>query len=206
MLGWSEDEKDEIYSDASSQTHTLVPDTLSDRDDDFDPDLPTGFEEISQASPAKKTVVNEDTEEGKPAKEVPSHEGNSEKIVPTDEGKTSKEVPSAEGNSEKIVLKLATESTESAKVSKPKAKLEINVPTTEEEILTRLHDDIFLSDLNRLTMLSKKQFKDAGHVKSGRYYLPEKGVLTAKGRKGGLLVSLSNVATFFPCAATYQRC
>ncbi len=55
-------------------------------------------------------------------------------------------------------------------------------------------------------MLTKEDFKDSGHLKSGRYYLPEAHLLTMEGRKSGLLANLTLTASVNPCGATYQRC
>ncbi len=71
----SEDKDDDLQdlSDESmASEHTVVKEILSDPDEDFDLDLPTGYKESSQPSPAKDEVAEKDMDEG-----------NSEKIVPT---------------------------------------------------------------------------------------------------------------------------
>ncbi len=55
-------------------------------------------------------------------------------------------------------------------------------------------------------MLTKGDFKRSKHVKSGRYYLPEPPMISIEGRKSMLLNSLRQMATFMPCASSYQRC
>ncbi len=72
LLGHSEDEEGEIFLDCS--THTLVQETLSDMDDDFDQDLSTEFGTIEQATPVKDMVVakeNTEIDNGKSEKKVP---------------------------------------------------------------------------------------------------------------------------------------
>ncbi len=55
-------------------------------------------------------------------------------------------------------------------------------------------------------MTTKKNFKDSGHLKSGRYFLPETPLLNNEASKSGLLRNLALMASVSPCAATYQRC
>ncbi len=55
-------------------------------------------------------------------------------------------------------------------------------------------------------MLTKKNFKGSGHLKSGRYFLPEAPLLTDEGNKSGLLRNLAWMASVNPCSATYERC
>ncbi len=99
------------------------------------------------------------------------------------------------------------ESTESAEASKPTAKSEIvTPPITKKETEVGLHNKKFLADLGRITMLMKKDFNDSGHLKRGRYYLPEAPLLTMEGRKSGLLANLTLTVSVKPCSATYQRC
>ncbi len=66
LLGRSKDDEGEIFSDCS--THTLVQEDLSDMDDDFDPDLPTEFGTIEQATPVKDMVLEKEIEKGKSEK------------------------------------------------------------------------------------------------------------------------------------------
>ncbi len=184
LLGISDHENGDIFSDASS-TPTITAESFSNHEDPLVPDLPTGQDEGIQASLAKELVVRKETEEGKTAKEVPSKEENSFKIVP----------------------QLAKESTESAKVLKLEANPEISTtPTMTDETQVSLHGDKFLHDLTHVTMLSKKNFKDSGHLKIGRYYLPELPLLRDKGNKSGLLRELASRASTEPCAASYQHC
>ncbi len=57
-------------SDGSmASEHTVAKETFSDRDEDFDPDLPTGYTESSQASPAKDKVSEKDIDEGNSEKD-----------------------------------------------------------------------------------------------------------------------------------------
>ncbi len=166
LLGRSEDEKD-VYSECSS--YTMVGERPSHPDEDFDPYLPTRYGDISQATPVKDVVVEKAIDNGKSEKKLPIDDGKSEKKLPIEEGKSEKKVPA-------LVKK---ESTESAETSKPTAKLEIMTPPiTKEETEVRLHGKKVLADLGHITMLTKKHFKDSGHLKSGRYYPSEAPLLT----------------------------
>ncbi len=116
-----------VSDDSMSSVHTTVLASLCDRDDHFDPHLPTGFDDISQASPAKDKVVEKETSDGKSEKKLPFEEGKSEKKVPT------------------LVKK---DGTESAEVSTPAAIVEIKTSSTSlEESLVILEDDKILRDL-----------------------------------------------------------
>ncbi len=55
-------------------------------------------------------------------------------------------------------------------------------------------------------MLTKKDFKDSGGLKSGRYFLPKIPLLTDEGNKSGLLGKLAVKASTDPCGASYQCC
>ncbi len=48
--------------------------------------------------------------------------------------------------------------------------------------------------------------KGSKHVKRGRYYLAEPPIISIEGRKSMVLNSLRQIATFMPCAASYQQC
>ncbi len=69
-----------------------------------------------------------------------------------------------------------------------------------------LGDDSVLKELGLKVMLTKKDFKDSGHLKSGRYFLPKMSLLTEEGNKSGLLKKLAVKASTDPCGASYQRC
>ncbi len=165
---------------------SAIGETFSDRDEEFDPDLPTRYGDISQATPVKDVVVEKEIDDGKSEKKLPVDEGKSEKIVPA------------------LAKK---ESMESAEASKPTAKSEIKTPPiNKEDSQVSLHDNKFLLDLGRKTMLTKKNFKNSGRLKSGRYFLPETPLITDEGSKSGLLRHLAITASVYPCGATYQRC
>ncbi len=73
----------------------------------------------------------------------------------------------------KVPALVMKESTKIVEASKPTAKLEIMTPPIpKEETEIRLHDTMFLADLIRITMLTKKDFKDSGHLKSRIYQKP----------------------------------
>ncbi len=92
-----------------------------------------------QAAPAKDVVVEKDKTE-------------------IDDRKSEKKVP----------VKATTESTESMKTSKPhvfKENLVVESQNVAVETEFRLHDEKFVKDLSRITMMTKSQFKNSGHSK-----------------------------------------
>ncbi len=97
------------------------------------------------------------------------------------DGKSEKKVPTTP----------TTESTESVMVAKPfviKEKLVVERENVEVETVIRLHDEEFMKDLCRIMITTKSQFKDSGHIKSSRYYLPEEPMLSKMGMSSGLLL------------------
>ncbi len=54
--------------------------------------------------------------------------------------------------------------------------------------------------------LSKNEFRDNGHIRSWKYYLPFAPNLTLLAKGSGLLTSLINKAKRDPCRAIYQWC
>ncbi len=116
-----------------------------------------------------------------------------------------------EGKSEKTVqVEATTESSDVEMASKPPEVkddnvVEKHVPRSSEEKFG-LMDERFMLDPNRITMLTKGDFKRSNHVKSSIYYLPEPPMISIEGKKSMLLNSLRQVATFMPCAASYQLC
>ncbi len=88
--------------------HTVVKETFSDPDEHFDPDLPTGYTESSQASPAKDKVAEKDMDEG-----------NSEKIVPALEKEDStKSYEASKPTATSAVNTFLTKLEESLKISR----------------------------------------------------------------------------------------
>ncbi len=166
--------------DSDSSTHTIVMDTNSDDDRPFDPDLPTGYVETDQATSAKELVIKDKTPKVADRK--------SEKKVP----KTS-----------------VKESMEGIEASEPSATPEIKIMdktvTNDKPASSHQDEDEALDDLLHIRMLSKEDFMKYGHVKSGRYCLPEVATLN-EGRKSGSLKNLVNMASLYPCGATYQCC
>ncbi len=53
-----------LSDDSMVSNNAMVKETFFDCDEDFDPDLPTGYMESSQASPAKDKVAEKDMDEG----------------------------------------------------------------------------------------------------------------------------------------------
>ncbi len=67
------------------------------------------------------------------------------------------------------------------------------------ETVIRLHDEEFMKDLSCITMTTKGQFKDSGHIKSDRYYIPEVPMLSRMGMSSGLFLNLTLMANFYTC-------
>ncbi len=109
------DEEGEIFSESN---HTLLQETLSNIVNDLDPDLPTEFGNINQATPVKDVVVEKENTE-------------------IDEWKSEKKVP--------VLAK--KKSMESTKVSQPPATpkiMNVERQNVKEETEVRLHDEKFL--------------------------------------------------------------
>ncbi len=68
-----------------------------------------------------------------------------------------------------------------------------------DEADIRQEDPLFL-----MTMITKKDFKDKAHVKSGKYYLPKAPPFNKEGRKSELYANQSIMAHLYPCGAPYQ--
>ncbi len=180
LLSLSEVDGNEGDALSDGSNATVVPETHSDDDREFDLELPTEMELAHQASPAKEVVVTSENSD--------ANNDKSEKKVPT---------------------KPMTEITDSVMVEKSliiKKKLVVERENVEVETVIRLHDEEFMKDLCRITMTTKSQFKNSGHIKSSRYYLPEGPMLSRMGMSSGLLVNLTSMANFYPCGATYQHC
>ncbi len=181
LLDLSEDDSDkgDVLSDSS--THTIIPETVSDNDSNFNTDLLTRFAGLDQTPLAKDGDVESDKPE-------------------TDERKSVKTVP----------VEAMTESPEIEMASKPfevkddKIIEKPEIPCGDEKF--GLKDERFVIDTYRITMLMKGDFKRSNRVKSSRYYLPEIPLITPEGRKSGLLTGLRQVATFMPWAALYKWC
>ncbi len=136
----SDGNEGDALSDGSNTT--MVPETHSDNDREFDLELPTEMELADQATPAKDVVVE--------SQNTAANDGKSEKKVPT---------------------KLKTESTESVMVAKPlviEEKLVVKRENVEVETVIRLHDEEFMKDLCHITMTTKSQFKNSSHTKRDR--------------------------------------
>ncbi len=73
LLGLSEDDCDKGDVSSDSSNETIIPETLSDRDSDFNPDLPTSLDCQDQTPLKKDGVVESDKPE--------ADEGKSEKTV-----------------------------------------------------------------------------------------------------------------------------
>ncbi len=101
---------------------------------------------------------------------------------------------------------------ERAEASQPQAKREPPIPDVPivKSALFGSHTDSHLTqdeDSNLLiTYVCKNEFKENGHIRSGKHFLPLAPRLTEVARKSGLLTSLIVVAMTDPCAATYQWC
>ncbi len=178
LLGHSKDDsnEEEVYLDCS--THTLVPNTSSGDDKVFNPVLPTRMGGQDQTLLAKEEVAKN---------------GN----IEIDDGKSAI-----------VQVNSTMESTDNLMASKPQEDKEIKVIEKQEAsggLEDCPQDDKFLQYHHQINMITKKDFKNANHFKSGRYYLPEKHSLSATGRKYGLLVSLQTMANFYyPCGTMFQ--
>ncbi len=51
---------------------SAIGETLSDHDEEFDPDLPTRYGDINQATPVKDWVVEKEIDDGKSEKKLPA--------------------------------------------------------------------------------------------------------------------------------------
>ncbi len=168
----------DALSDRSNST--IVPETHFGDDREFDLEVPTEMELADQTTPAKAVVVESEN--------TAANDVKSEKKVPT--------IPT-------------TESIESVMVAKHlviKEKLVVERENVEVETVIRLHDEMFMKDLCCIMMMTKSQFKDSSHIKSGRYYLPEELMLSKMGMSSGLLLNLTLMESFYPCGAAYQCC
>ncbi len=76
LLGLSEDHSDKGDVSSDSSNETIVPNTFSDRDSDFNPDLSTRLDGQDQTPLEKDRVVDSDKPE--------ADEGKSEKTVPVE--------------------------------------------------------------------------------------------------------------------------
>ncbi len=181
VLDLSEDDSDKGDISSDNSTYTVVPENLSDNDSDFNPDLPTRVAGRDQTPLVKGGVIESDKPEA-------------------DKGKSDKTVP-VEATTESSYVEMASKPHE----VKDNNIVEKHVPGSSEEKFV-LMDERFLFDPNSITMLTKGDFKRIKHVKSSRYYLPELPMISIEGRKSMLLNSLRQMATFMPCAASYQPC
>ncbi len=144
LLSHSESDSNEGEALSDGSNATMVLETQSDDDREFDLELPTKMELADQTTPVKDVVVE--------IENTAANDGKSEKKVPTT---------------------LMTESTESVMVAKPlkiMEKLVVESENVEVETVIRLHDKEIMKDLCRITMTTKSQFKDSSHIKSSRYY------------------------------------
>ncbi len=134
LLDLSEDDSDKGDVSSDSLTQTIVPETLSDRDSDFNPDLPTRLDNQDQTPFAKDGVVESDKPE--------ADEGKSEKTV---------------------LVKATTESSDVEMASKPLEVKDDSVVEKREPHSSKkkfgLMDKRFVLDPNRITMLTKGDFK-----------------------------------------------
>ncbi len=117
----------------------------------------------------------------------------------TEDGKSAKTVPVE-------AMKGSSDVEMASKPLEVKDNKLIENPELGGEVEFGLKDEKFVNDPLRITMVTKKDFRDAHYPKSGKYFLLEKLLIRAEVRKCGLLVSLRIMTTFNPCAAMFQRC
>ncbi len=125
--------------------------TLSDDKCDFNPDLPTEYKPPVETNAEKDLVIM-----------VTKHE--------VDEGKTEKKVPES-------TMKSSTQCSEASKLKKSmeapqsgQAFVTVESSSSHQDEAEKLQLE---QSFHMITMITKKDFKDNGHEKSGRYYLPE---------------------------------
>ncbi len=124
LLSLSESDGNEGDALWNGSNATMVPETHSDNDREFDAELPTEMELADQDTPEKDAVVKSENTD--------ANDGKSEKKVPT---------------------KPMTESTDSVMVTKPiviKEKLIIERVNLKVETVIRIHDEEFMKDLAAL--------------------------------------------------------
>ncbi len=132
LLCLSESDGNEGDALLDGSNATMVPETHSDDDREFDLELPTKMELVDQATSAKYVVIESENSD--------ANYGKSEKKVPT---------------------KPTTENTDSVMVEKPlviKKTLVVERENIEVETVIRLHDEEFMKYLCRITMMTKSQF------------------------------------------------
>ncbi len=129
LLDLSKDDSDKGDITSDSCTHTVVPENLSDNDSDFNPDLPTRV-----AGRDQTPLVESDKPE--------ADKGKSEKIVPV------------EATTESSDIEMASKRLE----VKEDNVIEKHVPPSTGEKFS-LRDERFMLDPNRITMLTKGDFK-----------------------------------------------
>ncbi len=134
---------------------------------------------------------------------------NSEKNLVVVEIKTE----AGEGKSEEKVLdSTETSSTDGSEASQPISTLEtpiidpanistVAVSSLKEESVILQEDQVLT-----MTIYTKKEFADLGHLKSGNYYLPKSPMLSQTGKKSGLFSNLNFMSFLYPCGTTYQCC
>ncbi len=156
---------DDGASTSSNKTIKMI--THSDNKHDFDPDLPTGFAETDKPNHAKGLVV----EGAKPE---------------VDEGKP------------EMTTKSSTEKLEASNPTKSTEPFRIYTTVINVEARSSHHDEAAKLQQEqspmRFTMIIKKDFLDNGHVKCGRYYLPESPPFK-QWTKSGLYSSLISMAS-----------
>ncbi len=178
------DDIDDGCSSVSLATSKILG-THSDSDWEFVPDLSAEFPSLVKATPEKNVVVDESINI--------SDDGNSAetKIVHVSKEKSS---------------------TESTEASQPPVKPETPILDASfiKQGLFGCHTDSCLmqdEDSNLLTTyMSEKEFRDYGHVRSGKYFLPLPPNLTALAKRSGLLSRLIFISFADPCGATYKWC
>ncbi len=134
LLGLSEDDSDKGDISWDSSNETIVPNTFSDRDSDFNTDIPTRLDCQDQSPLEKDGVVESDKPE--------ADEEKSEKTVPVEATTNSSDVEMA---SEPLEIK-------------DNNVIEKHEPHSSEEKCS-LKDERFMLDPNRITMLTKGDFK-----------------------------------------------
>ncbi len=94
----------------------------------------------------------------------------------------------------------------------PSKEVDLNlgaIASTKNVLLDYFQDDYSTQNKDKsnfVTYYSKDSFRDAWHVRSGKYYLPEAPNYTVMAQRSGLLFNLITKVYVFSCGATFQWC
>ncbi len=184
LLARTEGANDDDQSSVSS-SHSKIFGYHSNEDkEEFDENLPTDYSLLGPPSPEKVEVI-EDTV-----------------VVEKRKSEATKTIPDS-------LMKSSKETTETSKAEGTPETPKIDVPFINKSIITTVLGDYLMQEEDSsmlVAYLSKNEFRDNGHIRSGKYYLPFAPNLNLLAKGSGLLTSLNNKAKRDPCGAIYQQC